>query len=127
MKTIISFKHIDHTESLDEKIRQKSKKIEKYFEGNTEVHWTCTVKDGCHAADVKVIGPHFEYKATGRSDVMYKSLDVAIAKIEKQVKKKKEIWKDNLHDKHSDHYKGSEDPLEGYGDQYVAGMFRKIS
>lgn len=99
MKVIISFKHLEHTPALDEKIRHKTKKLEKYLGGNTEVHWTCYVKDGQHFADIRLHGPQFQYVASASSDSMYKTLDQALHKIEKQLQKQKEKWKGKLHRK----------------------------
>ena len=33
MKLKISFKHLEHTPALDERIKEKSQKLKKYFEG----------------------------------------------------------------------------------------------
>ncbi len=126
MKMIISFKNIEHTDALDETIRKKTKKLEKYFDGLTEVYWTCCVEDSQQCADVKFIGSQFEYLASAKSDTLYKAFDIAITKIEKQVKKKKEKWKDHIHDKRGAGYKGSGDENDdGYGDKYVDKMFKE--
>lgn len=101
MKIVSSFKHLEHTPALDEKIETKSKKLKKFFEGNIEVHWTCYVRDdGAHCADIKLLGPSFEYHAAAHSEKLYKSLDLAVNKIEKQVSKKKDKWKSHISHKH---------------------------
>lgn len=106
MKIISSFKHLEHTPALDEKIESKSQKLKKYFDGNLEVFWTCYVRDdGAHCAEIKLLGPNFEYHATAHSDTLYKTLDMAINKIEKQVHKKKDKWKNHISHKHSPNVK----------------------
>jgi putative sigma-54 modulation protein len=101
MKIISTFKHLEHTPALDEKIEAKSQKLKKYFEGNFEVFWTCYVRDdGAHCAEIKLLGPSFEYHAHAHSETLYKSLDMAINKIEKQVHKKKDKWKQHISKKH---------------------------
>lgn len=101
MKIVSSFKHLEHTPALDEKIEAKSQKLKKFFDGNFEVHWTCYVRDdGAHCADIKLLGPSFEYHAAAHSETLYKSLDQAVNKIEKQVSKKKDKWKKNISHKH---------------------------
>jgi putative sigma-54 modulation protein len=96
MKVFSSFKSLEHTPALDEKIHEKSQKLQKYFEGNLEVHWTCYVRDdGSHCADTKVIGPSFEYHASAFSDSLYKAFDLVMHKIERQVQKRKSKWKDH--------------------------------
>lgn len=106
MKIVSSFKHLEHTPALDEKIHLKSQKLKKFLEGNFEVHWTCYVRDdGAHCADIKLLGPNFEYHATAHSDRLYKTLDQAINKIEKQVSKKKDKWKNRISHKHQASFK----------------------
>ena len=101
MKIISSFKHLEHTPALDAKIELKSQKLKKFFDGNFDVHWTCYVRDdGAHCADIKLLGPSFEYHAGAHSDTLYKSLDIAVNKIEKQVSKKKDKWKSRISHKH---------------------------
>lgn len=106
MKIVSSFKHLEHTPALDEKIEAKSQKLKKFFEGNFEVHWTCYVRDdGAHCADIKLLGPNFEYHAGAHSETLYKSLDKAVNKIEKQVGKKKDKWKSRISHKHQASFK----------------------
>jgi putative sigma-54 modulation protein len=100
MQLKISFKHLEHTPAIDEKIKAKSEKLKKFFNGNFEVQWFCYAKDQDHCADVKILGPQFEYHASGKSDNLYKCLDLAIGKIETQLKKKKSKWKQNINQKH---------------------------
>ena len=102
MKIVSSFKHLEHTPALDDKITSKSKKLKKYFDGNFEVHWTCYIRDdGKHCADIKLLGPSFEYHAQAHSEKLYKSLDMVVSKIEKQVHKKKDKWKQHISHKHA--------------------------
>ncbi|MBF0312573.1 MAG: ribosome-associated translation inhibitor RaiA [Oligoflexia bacterium] len=99
MKVTISFKNLEHTPALDEKIRQKSERFQKFLDGHTDVHWTCHVKEGSHCADLRISGSTFQYNASAESDNLYKCLDLAIHKIEKQLNKKKEKWKNKIHSK----------------------------
>jgi putative sigma-54 modulation protein len=96
MDVKISFKHLEHTEALDEKIQKKSKKIAKILDGKIDIHWTCGVSQGKHVADVKIIGPSFEYHAHGSSDNLYKTLDLVMSKVMKQIRKKKDKWKNRI-------------------------------
>lgn len=100
MKIQVSFKGIDHTPALDERINEKSKKLEKLLDGKTTVKWTCYVKDGNHYAEVVCLGPKFEYHAHAFSDNLYKTLDKAVDKLWTQVAKKKDKWKNHIHHKH---------------------------
>lgn len=103
MKIVSSFKHLEHTPALDVKIQEKSQKLKKYLEGNFEVHWTCSIReDGAHLAEIKLFGPGIDYHAAAHSDRLYKSLDLVIAKIERQVQKRKDKWKKRINQKHNE-------------------------
>lgn len=97
MKLKISFKHLDHTPALDQRIQEKSRHFGKYFQGNTTVQWTCWVHGDEHWAEVKVHGPKFDFFAKGCADSMYKSLDLCVEKIERQFEKQKDIKRNKLH------------------------------
>jgi putative sigma-54 modulation protein len=97
MKLKISFKHLDHTPSLDQRIQEKSQHFAKYFQGNTNVQWTCWVHGDEHWAEVKVHGPKFDFFAKACADNMYKSLDFCVEKIERQFEKQKDLKRNKLH------------------------------
>jgi len=99
MKVSVSFKNLEHTPSLDERINEKSYRIFKYLGGNISIKWTCHVSNNQHHAEVLVYGPRFEYHAEAACDSLYKSLDVAIERIEKQIHKRKDKWKNHIHQK----------------------------
>ena len=97
MKLKISFKHLEHTPSLDQRIQEKSQHFEKYFQGNTTVQWFCWVHNDEHWAEVKVHGPKFDFFAKASADNMYKSLDLVVEKMERQFEKQKDIKRNKLH------------------------------
>ena len=102
MKIVSSFKKIDHTESLDHKIKEKSQKFKKFFEGNFEVHWTCYINSNKqHCSEIKIIGPQFEYHASAKADNLYKTFDLVVSKMERQISKKKDKWKARISKKHN--------------------------
>jgi putative sigma-54 modulation protein len=94
MKIITSFKHLEHTPALDDKIEEKSQKLKKYMDGNFEVQWTCYVRDdGAHCADIKLLVLHFEYHANAHSDSLYKTLDQAVKKLKSRSIRKNQSGK----------------------------------
>jgi putative sigma-54 modulation protein len=131
MKVTISFKQMDHTPSLDDMIRKKSEKIAKYMNGKTELKWTCFVKNQVHFAEISLIGPQIFYNATASSENLYKSLDLAVEKIEKQLSKKKERMKNKLHRRRTDlecldpenAWTDYDEESEGYSENF----FKKVS
>jgi putative sigma-54 modulation protein len=100
MKLKITFKHLEHTPALDQRISEKSQKFEKYFQGNINIQWVCWVKDEQHWAEIKLHGPKFDFFAKASADNMYKSLDLVVEKIERQLEKQKDMRRDKLHNHH---------------------------
>ena len=114
MKVTISFIHMEHTPALDERINEKSSKFEKYFEGDGRIKWTCYVQDKKHYSEVHLYGPHGQWHATAAADNLYKSMDLVVEKLEKQVDKSKHKVKNKIH-------RGKfpleiHDPVEAWGD-----------
>jgi putative sigma-54 modulation protein len=102
MKLTISFKHLEHTPALDEKIREKSQRLEKFFDGNFTVDWVCWVEDTQHWAEIKVHGRKSHFFAKGSADTMYKVLDVVVDKMERQLEKHKDMITEKIHTDHSE-------------------------
>lgn len=86
MNLEITFRHMEHTESIDEKIRQKLEKFgRKHLSGNAVVKWTCIVEHNEHAASVHVSDRGHEMHVKASSDSMYKTIDQVISKLEAQI------------------------------------------
>jgi putative sigma-54 modulation protein len=102
MNVKMTFKKLEHTPALDEKIREKSEKLNCYFEGKTNFHWICWVgDDGWHYAELKVTGPKFEFFAHAHDDNLYKCFDLVVNKMERQLEKKKSKLRHHIHTRES--------------------------
>lgn len=99
MKVTISFHHLDHTPSLDERIKEKTTKLRRYMEGKTHAKWNCYVEDHEHYAEIDLVGPGCEFHASAKSDSLYKSIDLVLHKLEKQIQKKNQKRKNRMHRK----------------------------
>jgi putative sigma-54 modulation protein len=98
MNVKITFKKLEHTPALDQRIKEKSEKLKCYFEGKTNLHWVCWVgEDGWHHAELKVCGPKFEFFAKAHDENLYKCFDLIIAKMEKQLEKRKDKLRNHVH------------------------------
>lgn len=77
---------MDHTESIDEKIREKVNKFsQKHLEPNSKVHWTCLVEHNAHISSVNVTNNGQQYHVKAEADNMYKTIDQIIDKLEAQL------------------------------------------
>lgn len=90
MKLSSSFLHFEHTPALDEKIKEASEKMSKFFQDQGTLTWTCYLQKNISFTEVNYKGPHCEYHAKASSEDMYECIDLAINKIEKQAFKTKE-------------------------------------
>lgn len=99
MELKISYRHLDSTPAIEEKVQQKAEKLKKYFDGKIYVDWTCGVEGDVHLSEVTVLGDHFTYHASGRDSNLYRTLDDVVQKLEKQLRKKKELTRDKIHRK----------------------------
>lgn len=96
MKLSLNFKKMEHTDAIDDKIREKSEKLKKFFHGNLNVEWHCYIDDKRnHVAELNVKGPSFHYHSKAKSDSLYKSIDQGVQKVLKQLEKKKSKWRDD--------------------------------
>ena len=102
MNLQINFHQIDSTPSIKKKIQQKSEKLKKYFDGHFDIKWTCSTGKEGHHSHVIVAGDGFTVNADSTKDDLYKTLDDAVHKIEKQLAKRKEQIKNKIHRKHSE-------------------------
>ena len=96
MKVQVSYKNLKHGQEVEEKINKESAKLKKLMGSLKTIKWTCYKKEGKTWADLQVIGPSFEYHASAQSPNLYKSLELAMSKLEKQVEKKKDKWKNHI-------------------------------
>ncbi len=89
----MTFKHLDATAALKQHVKEKTKKLEKYTAKSFQIHWVFYLEGTSHVADLRVQGPQINYFAESKTTDLYQSIDEAVGKIEKQLKKHKEIQK----------------------------------
>lgn len=86
MNLNITFRHMDHTPALDQIIRDKSVKFEKWFGTQSDIRWTCWREGVDHCSEVHVNSGNEKYFAKAESDDLYKTIDLVIHKIQNQMK-----------------------------------------
>ena len=93
----LSFKNIDSSPALKTYTTEKSEKLKKYFHGQIHVTWTFSIESQDRIAHCHLVGNHMDYFGEAAAQDLYASVDLAIDKIERQLRKHKEIVKDHLH------------------------------
>ncbi len=114
MKIFITFTNLEHTESLDKHIHDRSQKLERFWNGVGELHWTCFINNGRHKAEVKCLGGKWNYQASAEGHDMYRSILQAVAKLEKQLARDKDKIKNKMHREVVDLV--INDPQDAWGD-----------
>jgi putative sigma-54 modulation protein len=95
MNLNISFKNMDSSDSMKEFIREKSETLKKYFDGKITVTWTLSAEKLSRIAHCHVVGNSMNYFGDESTDDFKASVDLTLEKIEKQVRKHKEIVKNH--------------------------------
>lgn len=86
MNIEITFRHMEHTNSIDERIRQKLEKFgKKHLTENAVVKWTCLVEHDEHIASAHISDKGQEIHVKAGTDSMYKTIDQVITKLEAQI------------------------------------------
>ncbi len=95
MNLNISFKHMDPSDDLKTFIQEKSETLKKYFQGKISITWNLTIEKLNRVAHCHVVGNHMDYFGEASTEDFKASIDLALEKIEKQVRKHKEIVKNH--------------------------------
>lgn len=90
MDVTITGRQMDMTPALKEYVESRAKKIEKYTSKAAQAIFTLKVEKYRHTAEVLVKLNGFILQAEEETDAMYASVDKAMSKIERQLKKYKE-------------------------------------
>lgn len=97
MQLSTTFRHMDASQAVREYSEEKLEKIRKYFHKEPiAAHAVFSVERGFnHVADINITLPSgLVINAKETTDDMYSSIDLAVARIEAQVRK----WKDKIRD-----------------------------
>lgn len=90
MEINVTFRHAESSKVLKDHIEDKIQRLSKYFIKPTNAHITLNVEGTRHVAEIIFSENHGLFNARALSHDMYLSVDRALAKIERQIKKYKE-------------------------------------
>jgi putative sigma-54 modulation protein len=92
MQLSVTFRHMEGSDALKEHARDKLEKIKKYFPDPIMAHVVLSTERGYqHLADVNIqLHNGLVIKGSEQTEDMYSSIDLVMAKIERQVRRYKE-------------------------------------
>ena len=82
-------RNFELTPALREHIEEKLEKLNRIFDQILTSHVTLTVERHDHVAEISLHGKPVDLNGHGRSNDMYVSVDLAVDKLERQLKKYK--------------------------------------
>ena len=97
MHITVTFRHMESSDALKQYAEEKTRRIEKYLEEPIEVHWVLSVEKIRHIAEATVVAKNITINAREETQDMYSAIDLAIDKLEKQVRRHKEKVKNHKH------------------------------
>ncbi len=97
MKVNISFRHMDSSPAVEEKINEKCARLNKFFSGEISIDWICSVEKDNHVSEVNAKVAHHNFHAHAVMDNMYKTIDDAVEKLERQMEKEDSKQKEKIH------------------------------
>jgi putative sigma-54 modulation protein len=90
MQVLITGRHMDMTEALQDYVKNKVERVNKYLENIKEADVTLSVEKYRHSAEVTIKANGITINGEEETNDMYCSIDRVMDKIERQVKKYKE-------------------------------------
>jgi putative sigma-54 modulation protein len=95
MQTNVTFRNLPATEALKAFAREKVERVHKYIDSAREAHVVMALERHFHVAEITIHAGPFLLQGKDKSADMYQSIDLAMAKIERQLKRYKEKLKNH--------------------------------
>ena len=90
MQTSVTFKNIDPSEHLKSYVSDKLDRFDKYLDNPGEANVVLTVEKFRHIAEINIAGDKLTIIGSEQTNDMYAAIDMALDKLEKQIKKSKQ-------------------------------------
>ncbi|MBU4484135.1 ribosome-associated translation inhibitor RaiA [bacterium] len=90
METTFTFRNIEATDAIKDHTSQKLEKIKKFLIKPLNVHIILSIEKFRHQAEITLNADGIQHVSRQQSEDLYTSIDQAVDKLMKQVKKHKE-------------------------------------
>ena len=94
MQTSVTFKNVDPSENLKTYVGEKLDRLDRYLDNPAEANVVLTVEKFRHIAEINLTGDRLSINGKDETNDMYSAIDMALDKLEKQIKKTKEKIKE---------------------------------
>ena len=93
MQISYTFRNLDSSDALKAYAKEKVERVNKYLDRASEAHITCWFERHHHICDITIHAGPFSMRGREKSEDFYASVDMAMDKIERQLKRYKEKLK----------------------------------
>ncbi len=90
MQTNVTFKNLDPSDHLKNYVSEKLDRFDKLLDNPAEASVVLSVEKFRHIAEINITGDRLKIIGTEETSDMYSSIDIALDKLEKQLKKNKD-------------------------------------
>jgi len=90
MQTSVTFKNIDPSDNLKSYVSDKLDRFDKYLDNPGEANVVLAVEKFRHIAEINIAGDRLTIIGSEETNDMYSAIDMALDKLEKQIKKSKQ-------------------------------------
>ena len=90
MQTSVTFKNIDPSDHLKAYVSDKLDRLDKYLDNPAEANVVLAVEKFRHIAEINIAGDRLTIIGSEETNDMYSAIDMALDKLEKQIKKSKQ-------------------------------------
>ncbi len=87
MQVMVTFRHVNPTDGLRQYAEEKIQRVRKFLRRPIEAHVILSVVKHRHVAEVQVTANRLNVTATEETDDLYSAIDLAMSKLERQIKK----------------------------------------
>jgi len=90
MQTSVTFKNLDPSDHLKSYAGEKLDRLDKFLDNPAEASVVLTVEKFRHIAEITILGDRLNLIGKEETNDMYSAIDMALDKLEKQIKKNKQ-------------------------------------
>lgn len=90
MQITVTFRHMESSDALKDYAVRRISKMEKYLDAAAEAAVVLAIEKFRHQADITISGDGYKVKGREETGDMYSAIDLAVEKVEKQLKRFRE-------------------------------------
>ncbi len=126
MRLTVTGKDMEVSEYLESTVEKKAGKLERYFRKDTEMDVMLSIEHSKHICEVTVPFKDVTLRAEEASGDMYNSIDAALKKIERMIRRHRTKLEKRLHEKAYDYSEPVYEEAGAYLDDEDEGQLVKI-